>query len=231
MVRGRVVERRFDLCYNGCEEEKLLHKGLRKEMLQVEELLSDKHGKEPGVLVEYLDFLFTEEGLTAGTAYNYYMSLRYLAKFLKHRRKNMDCLPAEVIMKKVTDAEMLSITEEEWNAFLDHCLFVEFDASGAHAVRISIIRGFYRWLAAKHETEVPAFILNAKRPRAERHHFALISEKMEQALYESLTGEFLMRNACIIRLCMRCGLGLSEICALDLEDIDLENIRVKNRDG
>ena len=57
--------------------------------------MSDHYEKEPGILSEYLDYLADNNIVSRQTAYNYYMLLRLLAKFLKHRRKNMDCQPDE----------------------------------------------------------------------------------------------------------------------------------------
>ena len=50
------------------------------------ERISEKYGKEPGILTEYMDFLVEKRELSPSTAYNYYMLLRSLAKYLKHER-------------------------------------------------------------------------------------------------------------------------------------------------
>ena len=77
------------------------------------EKMSDLYEKEPGVLSEYMDYLADNNIVSRQTAYNYYMQLRLLAKFLKHRRNNMDCLPFEVEMNSVSRDEMMAITEWE----------------------------------------------------------------------------------------------------------------------
>ena len=187
--------------------------------------------KEPGVLASYLNHLVNESDVSASTAYNYYMNLRLLAQYLKHERKNMDCEPDEVVMANVSDDEMLSITEDEWDDFLDYCRFTRNESLGSYAVRISIVRGFYRWLCEVHATDVPVFIARAKRPQMVKAKESVeVNEEQKDTIIEHLTGDFATRNVSIILLFLRCGLGLNEIVQLDMEDINLTSVRVERGD-
>lgn len=193
--------------------------------------MSDNYAKEPGILVEYMDYLHDHEVVSKETAYNYYMQLRTLAKFLKHLRKNMECLPSEVQMKSVSIDEMGDITEAEWLRFLDYCQFRNRDANGSIAVRISSIRGFYRWLERQKGVPIPPFIEATERPVSNRPDFSYVTEKMEDTICERLDGDYIARNKCIIKLLLHCGLGLNEMCALNLEDIGTSVLMVKSKDG
>lgn len=187
--------------------------------------------KEPGVLASYLYHLVDESDVSTSTAYNYYMNLRLLAQYLKHERKDMDCEPDEVVMVNVSDDEMLSITEDEWDDFLDYCRFTRNESTGSYAVRISIVRGFYCWLCEVHASDVPVFIAQAKRPHMVRTKESVeVNEEQKDTIIEHLTGDFATRNASIILLFLRCGLGLNEIVQLDMEDIDLTSVRVERGD-
>ena len=194
-------------------------------------LLSDSYSREPGILSDYLDYLYSIKKLAPKTAYNYYMCLRTLAKFMKHRRKNMDCAPDEVIMKSVSMEEMQSITQDEWYSFLDYCEFVLKESSGSLAVRISVVRGFYKWMSAEHDFPMPSYIKNTVRPEPLKKDYITVTPKMEATIMENLDGEFLMRNACIIRLFLHCGIGLQEICDLKMEDIEMHSISIGGENG
>ena len=193
--------------------------------------LSEQYGKEDGILVEYMDHIFETDRTKPTTAYNYYMTLRSLAKFLKHRRGRLDCEPDEVVMSQVTAKEMANITQDEWWDYLDYIQFQEGETTNSLAVRISIIKGFYTWLDDVHQIAVPDCISNTKAPKAKRQPFIRISEDMERQLYENCEGAHTTRNICIIKLVLHCGLGLNEICALDLEDLDLTHVTVRNAKG
>lgn len=194
-------------------------------------IMSDAYAKEPGILLPYLDYLFEVQELAKGTAYNYYMTVRTLAKFLKHRRGRLECEPDEVIMHSVKQAEMASITEDEWESYLDYYELKVKETKGSFAVRISVIRGFYRWLEQEHGEPMPAFIEAAARPMVRRQEFINLTEAQEEVLCKHLRGEHLMRNACIIRMFIRCGLGLQEICELKLEDVELHQLTVSGPGG
>ena len=193
--------------------------------------MSDRYEKEPGILSEYMDYLADNDIVSRQTAYNYYMQLRLLAKFLKHRRNHMDCLPFEVEMNAVSREEMMAITEDEWDDFLDYCQFTQRDTRGTLAVRISSIKQFFEWLGKDMDIVAPAHILTTARPQQGYKDFHMVSPAMEDKICKALKGEHATRNACIIKLFLHCGLGLEEICALDMEDVELTSIQVRGKDG
>lgn len=189
-------------------------------------IMSSAYGKEEGILLPYLDYLYEVEELAKSTAYNYYITVRTLAKFLKHRRNHMECEPMEVVMSRVTQAEMASITEEEWEDYLDYFELTVKEARGGFAVRISIIRGFYRWLELEHNEPMPPFIEAAARPRVIRTDFTMVTERMEETICKHLHGEHALRNICMVRMFLRCGLSMEELCMLRMEDVALCQISV-----
>lgn len=192
--------------------------------------LSVTRGKEPGILLDFIDALYTD-GMKRDTAYNYYMTARSLAKFLKKWRKNIPCAPEEVVMKRVDAQELLDITQEEWERYLNYYKYASSEANGSLAVRISVIRKLYRWLGETTGTPVPRFIERAKRPTPNPEPHQLITEKTEKVIFDGLRGTMHVRNACIISLILDCGLGLDEVTALQLEDLEIDRIRIRGEDG
>ena len=97
------------------------------------ERISEKYGKEPGILTEYMDFLVEKRELSPSTAYNYYMLLRSLDKYLKHERAHLDCAPNEVVLHRVSIDDMASISETEWKRYLSYYCYRRY-AGGHHGV-------------------------------------------------------------------------------------------------
>lgn len=188
--------------------------------------LSLQYAKDDGVLCEYMDHLYNM-GIKKATAYNYYMSLRSLAKYLAHRRYHLECSPEEVILERVTPSDMASLQKDEWDDFLDYCRFTRRETGRSFAVRISIIRGFYRWLEVKTGFPSPLFVQQLRCGSFEHAPYIEITEAKEAALCRSLQGLYPLRNVCIVRIFLRCGLGLQELCDLDLEDVEVNSIVVK----
>lgn len=182
--------------------------------------------KESGVLSEYLTCLQNVKRLSLNTSYGYYMMTRDLAKFLSHKRHNMDCHPSEVILSNVSAEDMQSITEDEWNSYFSYRAFQNNDSENTEAVRITVLRNFYIWLASEMGRLPPAFIDSETRPKLSRKPVKKISKAKEELLCKTLDGENKHRNVCIVRLILHCGLGLNEICALDMEDINVDSITI-----
>jgi len=183
------------------------------------------HAKEPGILAEYLFFLQDVRKVSPGTSYNYYMTLRSLAKFLVNLRSDLECLPEETILHEVDEEDVCSITESEWLAYLNYYEYRVRETKGSLAVRMSIIRGFYEWLNLYYDCDAIGFIREAVSPIPEvLPQEKVISEEVENLLCSCMTGDNSARNICILRITIRCGLGLQELCDLDLEDIELDNI-------
>lgn len=193
--------------------------------------MSVSYEKEPGILSEYMDFLADNNIVSRETAYNYYMQLRLLAQFLKHRRNHMECLPFEVEMASVSMEEMISITEDEWFDFLDYCQFKQKDTLGTLAVRISSARKFFEWLGKDMDVVPPAHVISTVRPAPVYKEFHIVSPRLEEKICKALRGTNASRNACIIKLFLHCGLGLEEICSLDMEDVELTSLQVRGNDG
>ena len=191
--------------------------------------LSESYAKEPGILVEYMDYLSSASVVSRKTAYNYYMTLRSLAKYLCHYRNQMDCSPDEVLLSKVTCEDMISITKDEWYQYLDYIEFTISEKKSSLAVRISIIHGFYRWLLHDAETERLDFIFQTKRPLYETKASTTLSDKDEETLCKCMSGGNSARNICMVRMFIRCGIGLQELHDLNLEDLNLDFIQIKDR--
>ena len=52
------------------------------------ERISEKYGKEPGILTEYMDFLVEKRELSPSTAYNYYICLLYTSPSPRARTRS-----------------------------------------------------------------------------------------------------------------------------------------------
>lgn len=196
------------------------------------ERISEKYGKEPGILTEYMDFLVEKRELSPSTAYNYYMSLRSLAKYLKHERAHLDCAPDEVVLHRVSIDDMVSISETEWKRYLSYYCYTLKEKPGSFALRISVVHGFYNWLAVKTSSDPIAFIMDTQRPAKEIKEQKTVTPALEKQICDSLNSrEFAARNICIVKMFLRCGIGLQEICDLKLEDVELNNIRVTDAKG
>lgn len=193
--------------------------------------LSDKYAREPGILAEYMDYMVEVRRISSETAYNYYTLLRSFAKYLKNTRSKLDCAPEETVLHRVSAEDMLSLTLEEWKSYMDYRCLTLHDKKHSFSLRISAIRGFYKWLAVMTGTEPKEFIMNARRPVPDEKQYPDITPRLEKEICANLTGKNAVRNICIVKMILHCGIGLKEICALTMDDVELDNIHVTDSKG
>ena len=197
--------------------------------------LRGMYEKEDGVLAEYLDYCYIDRELGKRTAYNYYNGLRHLAKYLAHERNEMECTVEEVELASVTADKMLSITEQEFLAYINYVLYRKQERKGFVRMRISQIKGFYRWLCKRENVPVPKFVEEAERIRAIEVDSTIVTPSMEQDLYDYFSEhqsiEVCTRNTCILYLMLNCMLSLHDIISLNLSDINIDTIRIPLKNG
>lgn len=196
--------------------------------------LRGMYAKEDGVIAEYMDELYLKRGLRKATAYNYYMCLRHWAKFLVKTNADLACEPEEVVLPALSAADVLRVEKKTFCSYLDYCLLTRQERRGYVNTRISVIRGFYRWLAGRESCEPPAFIEKAERLERSRVKTVYVTETMERKLYtffqERQESELAARNRCIVYLMLHLPMTLKEIVELDLSDVNMESLRVRNTD-
>lgn len=192
---------------------------------------SQRVGHEDGVLLEFLDDLYAIDGLKLATAYGYYMVARTLAKYLYKHRLHVEAPVNEVQLPQTLSPSMFaSLTESEWDGYLSYYRHVVGEADASYAFRLTVFRKFYNWFSQKHGYSIPVFVMNAKRPSLRAKSITTVSRNELNAILEALTGEFRSRNVAIVLLVVECGLGLDEISDLDLEDLELNHVRIRRFD-
>lgn len=198
--------------------------------------LKNMYAKEDGVLSDYLDYCYCVRGLSKRTACNHYSSIRHFAKYIAHRRNRMECDVEEVELATVTKGKMLSVSEDEYEAYIRYVLYQKCESREYVRMRISYIRSFYRWLSETYQVDSPEFLLIGEKVKNTKPTvFNNVSKNNEQKLLDYFgdkqSEETAMRNICIVYLIINKMVSLSEIVSLDISDINMKSISIKKRNG
>lgn len=194
-------------------------------------LPSEQYGREAGVLSDFMNDLVVNSEVRVRTAYNYYMVTRSLAKFLSKERYHLDAAFEEVELGTVSAEFMLSLTKPEWDRYLTYYLIHKSEKCNSYAFRITVFRRFYSWLAANEKQVPPLFVMETKRPAHATRKPKPVSTMAMREIVRNIKGELQMRDICIVTLAYECGLGLDELTALQMEDLEINRIRVKSDSG
>lgn len=194
----------------------------------------------PPVLRDYLVYLETILGRSPNTVNEYYLDLRTFFRFLLQKlglvsppELDFDAIPIDTV-----DLELLrSVTRAD---VLDFLVFAARQRPKYHtspatpygndlktrARKISALRGLYKYYCSKLQLieENPTQSLDTPKPRKELPKYLTLQESLD--LLEVIDGPNRERDYCIITLFLNCGMRVSELVGIDLQDISEDRLRL-----
>jgi integrase/recombinase XerC len=162
------------------------------------------------LLGRYLESLALERNLSPYTLRNYDGDLRGLLAFLDERRMEPRALSRQVFREYLSRLVAAGISP------------------GSIQRKVSAARGFYRWLQAQGAIERNP-LANVKGPRKPRRLPSFLTHDEVTALISCPQGTRpqAMRDRAMLELLYATGMRVSEIVALNLNDVDLDGQTVR----
>ena len=184
----------------------------------------------PEILRRFLNYVETVQGESPRTADEYYLDLRLFFRYLKQVRglcaANM--LIDEISIKDVDAALLKTVTLMDLYDYMSYLSRKRENAaaggrsgigSAARARKAVSLRMFFRYLTKQEMVldENPAAMLEtAKIKKALPRH---LTAEESVSLLSCVDGENSARDFCILTLFLNCGLRVSELCGINLSDI------------
>lgn len=199
----------------------------------------DYRDEAPQILRDYLTYHESIKGHSKATVDEYFLDLRNFFRYLKIHRglipssSEWDSISIQDItvdfVSKVTLAEVY-----EYLSFLsrDKAKFTrarkeEYGINAASRARkVSSIRGFYKYLTVKAKLLSKNPVQDLDSPRAKRSLPRYLTLDESRSLLRSADGIHKERDYCILSIFLNCGLRISEIAGLNLNDVRQDHLRV-----
>lgn len=183
----------------------------------------------PPLLREYLIHLNVIKGKSEKTIEEYFIDIRTFFRFLKvHRDIVSTDVPFESICISDVDENLIkSVSLADAYEFMTYLKDERNNNSSTRLRKTSSLRGFFNFLTVKKHllAENPLKELETPQQKKSKPKFLTLEQSIN--LLESIDGKFRERDYCIITLFLNCGLRLSELVGLNVNDISPENyIRV-----
>ena len=193
----------------------------------------------PPVLRDYLVYLETIMGRSPNTVNEYYLDLRTFFRFLLQKRgMESASQPFEAISIQKVDLELIqNVTKSD---VLDFLVFAARQRPKYHksqattygndmrarARKISALRGLYKYYCEKVQffDNNPTKGLDTPRSKKELSKYLTLQESLD--LLNAIDGSFRERDYCIITLFLNCGMRVSELVNMDLQDISDDRLRL-----
>ncbi len=193
----------------------------------------------PPVIRDYLVYLETIMGRSPRTVSEYYLDLRTFFRYILQKRELVS--PSQDFEKISLDQVDLSLVRSvSRGEILDFLVFAaryrpKFHKSSetsygndvrTRARKISALRGFYKYYCDKLQLieENPTKSLDIPKSRQELPKYLTLQESL--ALLDSVEGTFYERDYCIITLFLNCGMRVSELVGINLQDISEDRLRL-----
>lgn len=199
----------------------------------------DYLNEAPPVIRDYLVYLETILGRSPRTVSEYYLDLRTFFRFILKKRQMVSPTVAfdHISLESVDLALIGSITRSE---VLDFLVFAARQLPKHHkspgttygndvrarARKISALRGFYKYYCEKMQLieENPTKSLDLPKAKQALPKYLTLQECFQ--LLSAIDGAYRERDYCIITLFLNCGMRVSELVGINLEDISDRRLRL-----
>ncbi len=199
----------------------------------------DYRTEAPQILREFLAYHETIKGHSQRTVDEYFLDLRNFFRFLKQRR---DPSLADRALDEISIADVdlafvksVALTDVyEYMSYLSRDRVQHLNSThsdvGLSAVsrarKIATIRSFYNYLTNKmHYLEVNP-VKDIDSPKLKKTLPKYLSYDESVQLLDSVDGKNQERDYCILTLFLNCGLRISELVGLNLQDLHENTLRI-----
>jgi len=185
----------------------------------------------PPIILEFLLYLETIRNLSSRTVEAYWIDLRTFFRYLYMARGVVDKTTefSDISIDDLTIDFIKTITQLEIYEYLHFTMSNRDNNANTRSRKISALRSYFKYLTVKahklddnpvKDLEVPA--LKKTLPR-----YLSLDESV--SLLNSVDGDFATRDYCMITLFLNCGMRLSELCGINIQDIHEETITITGK--
>ena len=200
----------------------------------------DRH--DPQILISFFTYLNAVRNLSSSTIQEYYLDLRTFFRFLKCKRGIADpSAPFEEI--EISDVDLELIRSVTLSDLYDFLIFLREnrpkhhksptttygDEASTRARKIAALRAFFKYLHSREHLldENPAAELEIPKAPKQLPKYLTLEESMQ--LLSAVDGKYRERDYCILTIFLNCGLRVSELVGLNLNDIMGNVMRVTGK--
>lgn len=174
--------------------------------------------------------MVSTKGVSRNTADGYRIDLSLFFKFMKcHKNENTDETDIEDIdIRNISLDFISSIKLADIYAFINYITLSRNNGSCARARKTSAIKQFFKYLYSINVIERDICV-DLKPPKVKPEGHRVLTENESISLLESIDGLYRDRDLAIMTLILNCGLKISEITNLDMDDFQGGRIYIKTR--
>ena len=176
------------------------------------------------IIRDFLNYMLVVKGKSQLTVDEYYKDLRTFFRYIKMIRFSLHNTPFEEISIIDVDLQLIaSVTLSDAFEFMNYCIDERENLAATRARKSCTLRMFYKYLTNKvHMIPVnPLEELDTPKIGKSLPKYLTLEEAVR--LLQSVDGAYRERDYCILTLFLNCGMRLSELCNINIQDIRDDN--------
>ena len=187
----------------------------------------------PDIARSFLNYIGTIKGRSLRTVEGYHIDLRLFLRFMKLYRSGLpvsaitDELIEDTIITELDLAFIASIKTSEIYEFLQYAFRGRDNNAATRSRKTSAIRMFYKYLSLSIDQPIkdnPAKNLEVPKQKKSLPKYLTLEQSLE--LLNAVDSSAPERDYCMITLFLNCGMRLSELVGINLNDIQDNSLRL-----
>ncbi|HHV32601.1 MAG: tyrosine recombinase XerC [Ruminococcaceae bacterium] len=175
----------------------------------------------PPIIKEFLGYLETIKGKSPKTVEEYYLDLRTFFRYILMSRGMVSAdTDFESIDISKVDLELIrTINLTQVYEYMNYLGSARHNQASTRSRKVSSLRTFFKYLTSKTGKLEKNPVLELETPKQKKAlpHYLTLEQSLE--LLSSVDGPTKERDYCILTLFLNCGMRLSELVGLNLNDI------------
>lgn len=182
----------------------------------------------PDYLKEFLLYMETIKGRSERTVDGYFVELRSFIRFLMIKNKivNADVEYSEIDISNSSFDLIKNATRIDAMEFLSEFKDNHDNHDKARSRKVSAIRSFYKYLTVSSGKLIENPMLNLETPKQKKTLPRFLTLEQALELLSHIETNFTERDFCIITLFLNCGMRLSELCGINISDIQNNSLKI-----
>lgn len=180
-----------------------------------------KYADVPDILKNYLNYMTVIKGRSDNTVKEYYYDLRMFFRYIHAVENDLDIINLDDVSLENFNCDLLkSVTLNDLYEFMTYVNDFKSSNDNYKARKVASLRSFYNYLNTRlgfMETN-PAINLDTPKLKKRLPKFLSLEESIN--LLKAIDGPFRERDIAIFVLFLNCGLRLSELVGINLNDIN-----------
>lgn len=183
----------------------------------------------PALVRDFASYKLTIQGCSKKTVNEYLSDLKLFFKYIYSKRCGIDVNSDSfdsLDISRLDNEFIFSVTTEEIYDFFVYVSNDRGNQAAAKSRKLSAIKALYKYICQKRRLmeKNPAIDIESPRKKQSLPKFLSIEESVAllEAVQNDTASKTRERDYCIITLFLNCGMRLSELCGINVNDLDKE---------